>query len=39
VHCPTEGCAAVPSDWFYQGSGCAPPVRARLRTEEAKLWE
>lgn len=39
VHCPTEGCTAVPSDWFYQGSCCTPRAGGRLRTQEAKLWE
>jgi hypothetical protein len=37
VHCPTEGCPSVPSDWFYQGSACVSsknPVRAG----EASLW-
>lgn len=38
VHCPTEGCPSVPSDWFYQGTSCVPAKRAVLRVGEATLW-
>jgi hypothetical protein len=38
VHCPTEGCQSVPSDWFYQGSACATPKSPTLRVSEASLW-
>jgi hypothetical protein len=38
VHCPTEGCASVPSDWFYQGSACATPKSQTVRVGEASLW-
>ncbi len=30
AHCPTEGCASVPGDWFYYGStfaGAKAPAR------------
>jgi hypothetical protein len=38
VHCPTEGCQSVPSDWFYQGSACGSPKNPTLRVGEASLW-
>src|SRR5205085_6887805 len=36
IHCPTEGCPSVPSDWFYQGNACSKPVHGR--TSEATIW-
>lgn len=35
LHCPTEGCPSVPSDWFYHG---AVMKRAGQRTVEVDLW-
>jgi hypothetical protein len=37
VQCPTPGCPAVPSDWFYQGTGYSSNP-ATLRMGEANLW-
>ena len=38
VRCPTEGCPALPSDWFYQGSACSHGKSPTIRTAEANLW-
>jgi hypothetical protein len=38
VHCPTDGCPSVPSDWFYQGSACSGAKSPPLRVSEASLW-
>ncbi|HZE58104.1 MAG TPA: hypothetical protein VE031_09650 [Chthoniobacterales bacterium] len=38
VHCPTEGCPAVPSDWFYQGNACSPSKNLTVRMSEASIW-
>jgi hypothetical protein len=38
VRCPTDGCPAVPSDWFYQGSACSTPANETVRTSEASIW-
>lgn len=37
VHCPTPGCAALPSDWFYQGTGHSSNA-STLRMSEASIW-
>jgi len=37
LQCPTPGCPALPSDWFYQGSGHSSNA-ATLRTQEASIW-
>src|SRR5215208_4922742 len=37
VRCPTPGCPAVPSDWFYQGTGHSSTA-ATLRMGEASIW-
>jgi hypothetical protein len=37
VHCPTPDCAAVPSDWFYQGSSLSRKA-STLRIGEASIW-
>jgi len=39
VHCPTEGCPALPSDWFYQGSACSPSKNPMARMTEASIWK
>jgi hypothetical protein len=39
VHCPTPGCASVPSDWFYQGNACGVPKVNHVRTGEASIWQ
>jgi hypothetical protein len=39
VHCPTEGCPAVPSDWFYRGNACSPAKRPAVRMTEASIWK
>ena len=39
AHCPTEGCASVPSDWFYHGSASAGAKAPAHRTSEVSLWE
>jgi hypothetical protein len=39
LHCPTEGCSSVPSDWFYQGNACSSAKGANVRTSEASIWE
>ena len=38
VHCPTEGCPSVPSDWFYQGNASSIPKNATHGTREASIW-
>jgi hypothetical protein len=38
IHCPTEGCPSVPSDWFYQGSSCGNFKSSKVRMSEASLW-
>jgi hypothetical protein len=38
VHCPTEGCPSVPSDWFYQGNACSGSKSASGRMTEANIW-
>jgi len=38
VHCPTEGCQSVPSDWFYQGNACSASKTANSRLGEASIW-
>jgi hypothetical protein len=37
VHCPTADCPAVPSDWFYQGTGHSSNA-ATVGTREASIW-
>ena len=37
VHCPTPDCAALPSDWFYQGTGFSSKA-STLRMSEASIW-
>jgi hypothetical protein len=37
VHCPTPGCPAVPSDWFYQGTGHSSNA-GTLRMGEVNIW-
>jgi hypothetical protein len=37
VHCPTPDCAAMPSDWFYQGTGFSAKS-STLRMGEASIW-
>ena len=39
VHCPTEGCDSVPSDWFYQGNACSTPKGVHVRMSEASMWK
>jgi len=38
VHCPTPGCPAVPSDWFYQGNALSASRPAIHGTREATIW-
>jgi hypothetical protein len=38
VHCPTEGCTSMPSDWFYQGNACSNGKPANSRTREVSMW-
>jgi len=38
LHCPTEGCPSVPSDWFYQGNACSTSKPANVRMGEASIW-
>jgi hypothetical protein len=37
VHCPTPDCPALPSDWFYQGTGFSSKA-STLRMSEASIW-
>jgi len=39
VHCPTEGCPSMPSDWFYQGSACSHGKPASSHTREMSIWD
>jgi len=39
VHCPTGGCPAVPSDWFYLGNACSTPKNPTVRMTEASIWK
>jgi hypothetical protein len=38
VHCPTDGCQSVPSDWFYQGNACSVSKAVNSRMSEATIW-
>jgi hypothetical protein len=38
LHCPTEGCPSVPSDWFYQGNALSSAKTVHGRTGEASIW-
>jgi hypothetical protein len=38
VHCPTQGCPSVPSDWFYQGNSCSSSRPVHGRTSDANIW-
>jgi hypothetical protein len=38
LHCPTEGCPSVPSDWFYQGNACSTSKPVNVRMGEASIW-
>lgn len=38
VHCPTDGCQSVPSDWFYQGNACSASKAVSSRMSEATIW-
>src|SRR3954468_25080648 len=38
LHCPTEGCPSVPSDWFYQGNACSTLKPVNVRIDEASIW-
>jgi hypothetical protein len=38
LHCPTEDCLSVPSDWFYRGSAAAASKASSYRRVEADLW-
>lgn len=37
ARCPTPGCPALPSDWFYRGTGHSSNA-ATIRMGEASLW-
>lgn len=40
LRCPTEGCLALPSDWFYHGSSHSGQRSPSGRNEEATfLWK
>ena len=39
VHCPTQGCQSMPSDWFYQGSAGSNGKPANSRTREVSIWD
>jgi hypothetical protein len=39
LHCPTENCPSVPSDWFYRGSACVTAKAPGSRQVEVNLWE
>lgn len=39
VHCPTDGCPSLPSDWFYQGNASSISRAPTLGTREASLWD
>src|SRR3954451_13953851 len=38
IHCTTEGCSSVPSDWFYQGHASGTFKSSGMRIAEARLW-
>ena len=38
LHCPTEDCPSLPSDWFYQGNACSASRNANSRVSEASIW-
>lgn len=38
LRCPTEGCASLPSDWFYHGSACSTTNGSEQRRGEVTLW-
>ena len=40
LRCPTEGCPALPSDWFYHGSAYSGHRDPSGRNDEASfLWK
>lgn len=40
LRCPTEGCRAMPSDWFYHGSACSDHRAPAGRKDEVSfLWQ
>ncbi|HYJ07041.1 MAG TPA: hypothetical protein VEX43_18065 [Chthoniobacterales bacterium] len=40
LRCPTEGCPALPSDWFYQGSAISAHRDPSGRPDEVSfLWK
>jgi len=40
VHCPTEGCPSVPSDWFYYGTVYSGHRAQSARADEVSfLWK
>lgn len=40
LRCPTDGCPALPSDWFYHGSALSSPRDPSCRNDEASfLWK
>ena len=40
LRCPTEGCPALPSDWFYRGTAYSAHRDPSTRNEEANfLWK
>lgn len=39
LRCPTEGCASLPSDWFYHGNACSSQKRPEQRRGEVTLWQ
>jgi hypothetical protein len=38
VHCPTPGCASLPTDWFYQGNASFTSRPVTHGTREASIW-
>ena len=38
LHCPTDGCASPPADWFYHGSSCSTLKGPVHRSGEVDFW-
>ena len=39
LHCPTDGCASLPADWFYHGSSCSTLKGPARRDGEINFLE
>ncbi|HKP04227.1 MAG TPA: hypothetical protein VJU77_12815 [Chthoniobacterales bacterium] len=38
LSCPTQGCPALPNDWFYRGNASSRPKTSDHRSSEVTFW-